>query len=295
MLPCSSSILVELEDGSTTGATPNHLRAQFTSEKVSRLREKIEKVMKDLPEDLRDLVTRHQDRGASFWLEALPLEESEYILSKEVFKDGVRLRYDLPLPDLPSSCVCGDKFTVERALSCKKGGFINQRHDNIRDLFVCLLKRVCPNVKQEPHLTPLLTGETFSNDTADPGARLDIKARNFWRRGQDAFFDVCVTHVNAPSQKNQETKVTFNRHEERKKRNYMERCLYVEHATFTPLIIGTNGGMGDECEKFLKNLAELLGKEDGEDYSDVMMSLRTMLSFQVLRAAVLCVRGSRRP
>ena len=294
MLPCSSSILVELEDGSTTGATPNHLRAQFTSEKVSRLREKIEKVMKDLPEDLRDLVTRHQDRGASFWLEALPLEESEYILSKEVFKDGVRLRYDLPLPDLPSSCVCGDKFTVEHALSCNKGGFINQRHDNIGDLFVCLLKRVCLNIKQEPDLTPL-TGETFSHDTADPGAQFDIKARNFWRRGQDAFFDVCVTHVNAPSQKNQETKVTFNRHEERKKRNYMERCLYVEHATFTPLIIGTNGGMGDECEKFLKNLAELLGKEDGEDYSDVMMSLRTMLSFQVLRAAVLCVRGSRIP
>ena len=83
--------------------------------------------------------------------------------------------------------------------------------------------------------------------------------------------------------------------EERKKRNYMERCLYVEHATFTPLVIGTNGGMGDECEKFLKNLAELLAKEDGEEYADVMMSLRTMLSFQVLRAAVLCVRGSRRP
>ena len=74
----------------------------------------------------------------------------------------------------------------------------------------------------------------------------------------------------------------------------MERCLYVKHATFTPLIIGTNGGMGDECEKFLKNLAELLAKDDGEDYSDVIMSLRTMLSFQVLRAAVLCVRGSRR-
>ena len=45
--------------------------------------------------------------------------------------------------------------------------------------------------------------------------------------------------------------------------------------------------MGDECEKFLKNLAELLAKKDGGEYSDVMMSLRTMLSFQVLRAAVL--------
>ena len=75
----------------------------------------------------------------------------------------------------------------------------------------------------------------------------------------------------------------------------IERCLYVEHAMFTPLVIGTNGGMGDECEKFLKNLAELLANEDGEEYSDVMMSLRTMLSFQVLRATVLCVCGSRRP
>ena len=86
-------------------------------------------------------------------------------------------------------------------------------------------------MKQEPHLTPV-TGETFAHDTAitDPGACLDIKAQNFWRRGQNAFF---------------ETKVTFHRHEERKKRNYMERCLYVEHATFTPLVIGTNGGMGD--------------------------------------------------
>ena len=67
----------------------------------------------------------------------------------------------------------------------------------------------------------------------------------------------------------------------------MVRFLYVKHATLTPLVIGTNGGMGDECEKFLKNLAELLAKEDGEEYSDVMMNLRTMLSFKALRAATV--------
>ena len=127
-------------------ATPIHHLAQFTSEKVSRLRVEIEKVIKDLPEDLCDLVTHHQDRVASFWLEALPLEESDFIQSKEVFNDGVRLRYDLTLPDLSSRCVCGDKFTVEHALTCNKGGFINQRHDDIRDLFVCLLELVCLSV-----------------------------------------------------------------------------------------------------------------------------------------------------
>ena len=30
--------------------------------------------------------------------------------------------------------------------------------------------------------------------------------------------------------------------------------------------------MGDECEKFLKNLAELLAKEDGEYYTITVMS-----------------------
>ena len=38
---------------------------------------------------------------------------------------------------------------------------LNQRHDNIRDLLVCLINRVCPNMKQEPHLTHV-TEETFS-------------------------------------------------------------------------------------------------------------------------------------
>ena len=46
--------------------------------KASRLRVKIEKVMKDLPEDLCDLVMRNQDR-VRFWLEALPLEESDFV------------------------------------------------------------------------------------------------------------------------------------------------------------------------------------------------------------------------
>ena len=54
-------------------------------------------------------------------------------------------------------------------------------------------------------------------------------------------------------------------------------ACYVHPSCYS--VIGTNVGMGDECEKFLKNLAELLAKEDGEEFADVMMSLRTMLSF----------------
>ncbi len=69
----------------------------------------------------------------------------------------------------------------------------------------------------------------------------------------------------------------------------------IEQGTFTPLVIGTNGGMGPECHCFMKNLAEMLSKKQNEDYSKVMGWLRTKLSFEVLRSSLLCVRGSRRP
>ena len=38
-----------------------------------------------------------------------------------------------------------------------------------------------------------------------------------------------------------------------------------------------------------------LAEKENEQYSDVITSLRTKLSFCILRAALLCVRGSRTP
>ena len=76
---------------------------------------------------------------------------------------------------------------------------------------------------------------------------------------------------------------------------YNQRILEVEHGTFTPLVIGTNGGMGKECQMFMKNLAEKLAIKQSEEYAYVMTWLRTKLSFEILRSTVLCVRGSRRP
>ena len=64
---------------------------------------------------------------------------------------------------------------------------------------------------------------------------------------------------------------------------------------FTPLMFGTNGGMGRECALFIKNLAMKLAGKENEQYSDVITSLRTKLSFCILKAALLCVRGSRTP
>ena len=124
-------------------------------------------------------------------------------------------------------------------------------------------------------------------DNTSQGARLYIKARTFWRQGQDACFDIRVTHVNALSYKDLSTNVTFKKHEAEKKREYNQRIMNLEHGTFTPLVLGTNGGMGLQSQMFIKRLAEKIGK--------VITWIRTRLSFEILRSAVLCVRGSKRP
>ena len=76
------------------------------------------------------------------------------MLNKQEFRDFLRLRYNMPLPDLPNKCVCGNKFAVCHALSCKKGGFVAQRHDGVRCLLTLLIGKVCINVEAEPQQQP---------------------------------------------------------------------------------------------------------------------------------------------
>ena len=63
--------------------------------------------------------------------------------------------------------------------------------------------------------------------------------------------------------------------------------------TLTPLMFGTNGGVGSECSMFLATLEEKLSVVRGEDVNVTMEWLRAKLSFVVLRSALLCVRGSK--
>ena len=82
---------------------------------------------------------------------------------------------------------------------CKLGGFVTQRHKELRDLEAELLSMVCRDVEVEPVLQEI-TGEELNwgvNTTSD--ARLDIVARGFWEMQRSAFFDVRVCHSNADS------------------------------------------------------------------------------------------------
>ena len=189
--------------------------------------------------------------------------------------------------------MCGDVFDVDHAMVCTRGGFIIQRHNELRDLEAEMLKLLRNDVQIEPVL------QEINGDVLTPGtnraadARLDIHASGFWERQGSAFFYVRVCYLNAESYGGLTTKQIYRQHESEKKRMYASRVLEVEQGSFTPLVFTTTGGMADECKRYHSRPAELLSTNKREDYSTAMSWIRAKVSSALLRSALLCLRGSR--
>lgn len=192
--------------------------------------------------------------------------------------------------------MCDKSYTVEHALSCKKGGFICMRHNELRDLTAELLSEVCKDVALEPKLIPL-TGENlkFKSANVEDESRLDVSARSFWSRSSKAFFDIRIFNPMAPSYNKITLAASHSQNEKSKKREYNERVLQVEHGTFTPLVFSCYGGMSKECSAFFKRLAVLISEKRDQPYYEVSSYIRTRISFGLLRMALVCIRGSRAP
>ena len=80
-------------------------------------KQKCDSIHANLPESLKPVVKQVCDKGASSWLNTLCLEEQNLDLNKEEFKDAVRLRYNIPLSNLPTYCPCSEKFNESHAMS----------------------------------------------------------------------------------------------------------------------------------------------------------------------------------
>ena len=116
---------------------------------------------------------------------------------------------------------------------CQRGGFLIQRHDELRESEAETPRMVCNDVEVEPVLQEV-TGETLNHGANKaPDARLDIHARGFWERQRSAFFDVEVCHPNADSCKDWTPKQIYKMHES-EKWQYAERVMEIEQGTFTP-------------------------------------------------------------
>ncbi|CAH3167425.1 unnamed protein product, partial [Porites evermanni] len=228
-------------------------KCEINAKRRAAAKSRIERIDESLSPDLLRAVQQTRDKGASSWLNAIPIEEHGLALNK-------------------------------------------QEHDTIRDLLTSHISKVCRNVEIEPLLQPL-DNEVFNlqSTVTSREARLDMNAGGFWTPGVTAFFDVRVTHVNSRSNQGKHTATIFKEQENEKKRKYNQRVMDVEMGTFIPLVFGTNGGMGLDCQNFLRTLANKLSTKNDEPYASVISWLRIQLSFAILRTVRRCVRGSRYP
>ena len=234
-----------------------------------------------------------QEKGASSWLSALPLKKLGYSINKQEFRDAVFLRYGWKIVDMPAFCGCGKENSINHAMICAKGGYNIMRHNALRDTEATLLSEVCKDVKIEPKL--LATENEDLKGNVKPGAHPDISARGLWSACEKTYFDVMVSHPTADSYMKMNVQQIYKKGEDLKKSTYGDRIRNVEKASFTPLIFTTTGGMGPECMRFNKRLAEKIANKQKEKYSHVVRHIRTRIRFALLKATLIAIRGERGP
>ena len=99
-----------------------------------------------LPSDLLRSVNQSRDKGASSWLTAVPLVDQGLVLNRQEFRDSLRLRYNMPLSDLPS--VFGVR-SIPSTMPCHAKGEVSWRRDTMvfATYLPHLLVRFAPTLK----------------------------------------------------------------------------------------------------------------------------------------------------
>ena len=82
--------------------------------------------------------------------------------------------------------------------------------------------------------------------------------------------------------------------QKKRRRGKYSQAVEARRASFSPLVISVDGVLAREARYFVKRMAEKLSLKWSKPYSEVMGWVRASLSFVVLRATNLCLRGSRR-
>ena len=214
---------------------------------------------------------------------------------RDEFRDALCLRYGWHLKGMAQTCECGAANDIDHALICKLGGFVIMRYNAVRDVEADFLRNMCKDVSVEPGLIQFAGNEELaSGSNLEENARLDISCRGFWAPLQKMFLVVRFTHPNAPTNRNRKLQPLLMTNENRKKVEYNDRVLQVEHASFTPLIFATNGAMGEEAERYHAILAEKMSEKLNCTYADTMNYIRKKLSFTILKTALISLRGHRK-
>jgi len=107
-----------------------------------------------------------------------------------------------------------------------------------------------------------------------------------------ALFDIRVVSTDARSYCGRTPTAVLCTAEAEKKQKYSLACQS-RRASFTPLCVSVDGLLAPEANYFVRRLGDRLSMKWEQSFSVVMSWVRARLSFAILRAALLYVRGSR--
>ena len=249
-------------------------------DKELRSKKELAEIMSEVDETTRESLQLVQEHGSGAWLTCLPIQQLGYAYSKQDFRDAVHLRYGWDIPNTPRYC--------------KRGGYVNYRHNNVRDSVAEYLRLVTKDVRIEPLLTPIESANFQEKGNNADKARLDISARGVWSTFERTFFDVRIFNPKSPTYQGKTMPQLYTLHEKEKKNQYMNRVLQLEKGSFVPLVFTTTGGMAPEAKRFIRRLAVLIATKTNEEYSQVMCNIRTRLSMDIMRSVQLvAVKGVR--
>ena len=169
------------------------------------------------------------------------------VLSKEEFRDSLRLRFGLGIDGLPSKCDgCGADFDITHALNCKKGGLVLRKYEDVNDTFLHLCSQAYQpsSVSRKPFIKSNVdnkkkvgkgreqTVEEQAETLEDMG---DTAVSSFWTKGTQAIFDVRVTNLDSGSQIKSDPGSCLRKNEKEKMLKYNKACL-ASRNSFTPLV-----------------------------------------------------------
>ena len=237
------------------------------------------------------------------WLVLQPNKLNGTCLTAEEWRDNARIRYGYRPVDLCSHCDgCGAGFTVEHGLSCKKGGLVGIRHDDVRDEAggLAAMALTQSKVSYEPTIfygRGLLAGQELQT-TIDAKkrrvdeARGDVKIHGLWDKGSDCILDIRVTDTDAKSYIPYTSRKVLERAAKEKKDKYLAPCLE-RRRSFVPLIYSVDGMACKEAKAFERRVASLMASKWDRQYSEMVGFVRGRMSLAVIRANTMLLRGAR--
>ena len=249
---------------------------------------------------------RNCSNGA--WLTVIPTTLNDTNLEKNEWQDSARLRNNLAPMGMQSHCDgCGAGMSVEHAMSCKKGGLVNARHNILRDQWHNLLaiattpsgctrepkihmreRRPRPVANQTTPSPPALPPQTPTT-TEERG---DVSCYSFWAKERDTIFNVRITDSDAATHWTVEVSKLLARQEKEKKSKYLQSC-HEMRKDFTPLVYTVDGVAGREARTAEKRLAALLADKWKRQYSQMVYHVKVRMQLSLVRTTSLLIRGSR--